>query len=121
MEAKYSYNDFKNGFCIGGEYNYVIAPKNVIPKKELPSFVGLIEIDFDNFRYNSKNIRGYNSVKRARKIKIPKYVKEEELNIMKWRMLYKLTEDKYTDHWLDGIKLKEKYKDKFNQGVMWKQ
>lgn len=118
MEAKYSLSDFRNGFCIGGEYNYLIAPEGVIPIKEVPPFTGVIEIDFDNFYYNGNKIKGYKTAKRARKINIADDIKYKQLEIMKWRMLYKLTENIFENHWLDNINLKEKYGNKFNQGVM---
>jgi hypothetical protein len=83
IEAKQSLADFRNGFCIGGEYNYLIAPKNIIPVEEVPPFVGLIEIDFDKFRYNGKKIRGYNIKTRARKIKLkPEHKDDEVANVV---------------------------------------
>lgn len=115
VEAKASYSDFQNGFCIGGEYNYLIAPKGVIPVDEVPSFVGLIEIDFDKFYYKGNRIKsGYKTIQRARKIKIPKKRKEQTVERLKWRMLYKLSKDFYMrNNWLYKTKLRKKYGDKF--------
>lgn len=120
VEAKASYSDFKNGFCIGGEYNYLIAPVGVIPVKEVPSFVGLIEIDFDKFYYKGNRIKsGYKTIQRAKKIKIPKKRKKDTVERLKWRMLYKLSSDFYMkSNWLYRINLKKKYKDRFKEGAV---
>lgn len=114
-EAKATYSDFKNGFCIGGEYNYLIAPKGVIPVDEVPSFVGLIEIDFDKFYYNGKRLKsGYTTAKQARRIKLPKKRKKDTVDRLKWRMLYKLSKDFYMkNNWLYRTKLKKEFGDKF--------
>ena len=121
VEAKASYEDFKNGFCVGGEYNYIIAPKGVIPVDELPTFMGLIEIDFENFKYYRNNLQsGYNSKKRARRIKLDKDFKETYVRKLQWAMLYKLSKIHWENNWLEGTDLIEEYGDKFEQGVMWK-
>lgn len=53
IEAKATYSDFKNGFCMMPEYSYVIAPIGVVPAKELPQKVGLLEFDLEG--YSLKN------------------------------------------------------------------
>lgn len=49
VEAKWSYEDFKNGFSVSGDHSYLIAPVGVIPLEEIPAKVGLLEFDFDCF------------------------------------------------------------------------
>lgn len=49
IEVKVSYSDFKNGFNMLAEYSYVLAPKGIVPKEELPKKVGLLEFDFDAY------------------------------------------------------------------------
>lgn len=48
IEAKASLSDFKNGFCIAPALTYIIAPKGIIPYKEIPPKIGLIEVDISN-------------------------------------------------------------------------
>lgn len=50
-EVKVSVSDFKNGFSMGGDLNYVFAPKDVIPLDLLPTRVGLIEVDLGKLNY----------------------------------------------------------------------
>lgn len=49
IEVKVSYSDFKNGFSMTPEYSYVLAPVGIVPQKELPQKVGLLEFDFDKY------------------------------------------------------------------------
>ena len=49
IEAKASKSDFRNGFCTGCEYTYIIAPIGIIPVEELPKNIGLIEVDLKNY------------------------------------------------------------------------
>lgn len=53
IEAKATYADFKNGFCVMPEYSYIIAPIGLIPVRELPSKVGLLELNIEEY---SKNV-----------------------------------------------------------------
>ena len=115
-EAKASLSDFRNGYCIGGEYNYIIAPQNIIPVEELPPFMGLIEIDFDHFYYRGDRLKsGYKSVKQAKRIKLPEKKKKKYVEKMKWRMLYKLTEKQRKNSWLYRTRLKREYGDYFKE------
>ena len=59
IEAKASYNDFKSGFCTGADITYIITPQGIIPKKEIPKYIGLIEVDFDKLEIIIKNFRGH--------------------------------------------------------------
>ena len=54
FEAKVSLSDFRAGFCTACEYTYIIAPKCIIPAKELPPHIGLIEVDLDNYSITEK-------------------------------------------------------------------
>ena len=47
VEAKASKADFKNGFNTFCDYTYIIAPKGVLDKKDIPKYIGLLEVDFD--------------------------------------------------------------------------
>lgn len=49
VEAKASLSDFRAGFCVSAEHSYIIAPKGIIPKEEIPAKVGLLEFDFEKF------------------------------------------------------------------------
>lgn len=119
IEAKASIEDFRNGYCIGGEYNYIIAPKNVIPKDELPEFVGLIEVDFDSFSYKYDKLnKGVNSAKQAKKVKISNDRKEREIKKAQVQLMNRLTNKEFKNHWLKNVDLINKFGDKFNQGVM---
>ena len=73
IEAKASLSDFKAGFCMSGDLNYIIAPVNCIPIKSLPDNVGLIEVDFNKLDWvimaGWERITGIKVVKRAKRIK----------------------------------------------------
>lgn len=49
IEAKASLSDFRAGFNVSGDYSYIIAPKGIIPIKEVPKSIGLLEFDFNLF------------------------------------------------------------------------
>jgi len=51
IEVKVSRSDFKNGFvCSGCNYHYLLTPRGLVSKSELPKGVGLLEVSKDNFR-----------------------------------------------------------------------
>jgi len=82
IEAKASLSDFKNGFCCGCAYTYVISPLNTIPIKLLPPKIGLIEIDLDNFKLKKwsqkiPDMKGVELVRKASK-RIDSRFKDEE-------------------------------------------
>ncbi|QST02287.1 hypothetical protein IMZ31_22805 (plasmid) [Pontibacillus sp. ALD_SL1] len=52
IEVKVSREDFKKGFSTLPEYSYVLVPKGLISKEELPRKTGLLEFDFE--RYNKE-------------------------------------------------------------------
>ena len=70
IEAKASKSDFRNGFCTGCEYTYIIAPIGIIPVEELPKNIGLIEVDLKNYTLtklkNEFNYTGIEITKRAK-------------------------------------------------------
>lgn len=59
IEAKASKSDFRNGFCTGCEYTYIIAPINVIPVEELPKGIGLIEVDLKKYTITNERNKGF--------------------------------------------------------------
>ena len=82
IEAKASLNDFKNGFCGAIANTYIISSINTIPISELPSQIGLIEVDLDNFqlkKYSQKisDMKGISLVRKAKK-RLDSRFKDEE-------------------------------------------
>jgi len=87
IEAKASLSDYKNGFCCGCAYTYIISTINTIPIELLPKDIGLIEVDLDIFelkKYSQKisDMKGVSLVKKARK-RIDSRFKSEE-KYRKW-------------------------------------
>ena len=87
IEAKASKSDFRNGFCTGCEYTYIIAPLGIIPIEELPKNIGLIEVDLDNYtmtsvRSNGFSYTGITIAKRARSRLATRFKTKEALQ--KW-------------------------------------
>lgn len=86
IEAKASKSDFRNGFCTGCEYTYIIAPIGIIPVEELPKNIGLIEVDLKNYSLtNLKNGFAYTGItitKRARSRLATRFKTKEALQ--KW-------------------------------------
>lgn len=66
FEAKASVSDFRKGYNCGGDYNYVIAPKGIVPLDEMQKGVGLYEVDLENYNITHEKIySGIKCVKRA--------------------------------------------------------
>lgn len=66
IEVKVSRNDFRSGYCIGGDLNYVMTPKGLVDKGELYRGVGLIEVDLDALDFDKEwKIQGVEIAKRA--------------------------------------------------------
>ena len=68
-----SRNDFKLGYCIGGDLNYVMTPngsigcsvKGLVAKDEVYKGIGLIEVDLDNLEFTKGwGLRGIEIIKR---------------------------------------------------------
>jgi len=50
IEIKVSKSDFKSGFIhVGCHYNYLMVPKGLIQPKEVHKYIGIIEVDLDNY------------------------------------------------------------------------
>jgi hypothetical protein len=70
IEVKVSRQDFLSGFCFDRlNQTYIIAPKNMIPKRFLPSRVGLLEVD-DVTVNQWGELNGVKITKKARPIMI---------------------------------------------------
>lgn len=66
IEAKVSRGDFKSGYCIGGDLNYVIVPNGLVKKEEVYKGVGLIEVDMEKLEFtNGWDLIGLKISKRA--------------------------------------------------------
>lgn len=57
VESKATLSDYRNGFCACMPYTYIICPKDVIPKEEIPDKIGLIYVDIPNF-----HVIGYDEI-----------------------------------------------------------
>lgn len=73
VEAKASLSDFRNGYCMNADYNLVIAPKGIVPIKELLPECGLIEVDFDKVKIHAgggykTRIEGIETVKKPKRM-----------------------------------------------------
>lgn len=67
IEAKATLSDYHNGFCACMPYTYIICPKDVIPKSEIPKDIGLIYVDIPKF-----HIVGYDEIYGVDLVKIPR-------------------------------------------------
>ena len=68
VEVKVSRQDFKNGFCMYPEYTYLMTPKDMLDKDEVPKYIGLVEVDFEGLEVKVKpevRVKGVNIKKRA--------------------------------------------------------
>lgn len=58
IEVKTSLSDVKNGFCIAGDYNYLMVPKELYEDKgdkieeNIFDFVGILTVDFKNLNWD---------------------------------------------------------------------
>ena len=80
IEVKVSKGDLKGGYCLSGNYNYILAPKDVVSKDLLFPFVGLIEVNLNNLVWKkdkrsgmAKDIKGVDITKNPRKCKYGKH------------------------------------------------
>jgi len=78
IEVKVSRSDFKKGFvCSGCNYHYLLAPKGLISKSELPKGVGLLEVSRDTLIcYIDSDSRFH--IKSLVISKLPSFMKTEE-------------------------------------------
>jgi len=65
IEVKVSKEDFNAGFTLAGDYNYIMAPKGVLKREDMPQKVGLVEVDMDKLNFD---LDGVQSVKNASKM-----------------------------------------------------
>ena len=82
IEAKASLSDFKNGFCAGAAYTYIISTINTIPIDLIPDKIGFIEVDLNIFKLKKwsqkiPDMKGVELVRRAKK-RIDSRFKSEE-------------------------------------------
>lgn len=67
VEVKVSRNDFQSGFSTAGNLNYVLTPPGLLIPSEIPEGVGLVECDWQEFRWRGgHSFRGIKVVKRAK-------------------------------------------------------
>jgi len=52
-------------YTLEGDFNYVMAPKDIIPSDKLPKNIGLIEVDLDNLRWERNSLAGVKVTKKA--------------------------------------------------------
>lgn len=78
IEVKVSRADFLSGYSTMGDYNYIIAPKGVLERIDIPKMIGFIEVDFDKLglveKRSGMHIEGLELVKRPYRIKQKKYI-----------------------------------------------
>jgi len=72
LEVKVSREDFKSGYCVGGEYNYLLVPKGLLKKEDPLPFFGILEIDLSTFNFDN-SVSEVKTLKRAKKIDLPLY------------------------------------------------
>jgi len=48
IEVKVSMSDFKSGYSVMGDYNYIMTIRGRLDKDEIPSPIGLIEVSLDD-------------------------------------------------------------------------
>lgn len=70
IEVKVSKSDFKNGYCSRCNYTYIMCPKDMLDKDELPSHIGLIYVDVDNCKFitnaKERRLQGVTLIKKAK-------------------------------------------------------
>jgi len=77
IEVKTSRSDYRNGFVASGcNYNYLLTPKGLLKKTEIPQKMGLIEYDKDKFSCskawnNPFQFKGLRVVKKPSKQIVP--------------------------------------------------
>lgn len=65
IEVKVSKTDFMAGYTVAGDYNYIMAPKDVLTREDMPYKIGLIEVDLDKLNFE---LDGVQSIKNASKM-----------------------------------------------------
>jgi|AntRauTorckE6833_2_1112554.scaffolds.fasta_scaffold03967_9 hypothetical protein len=96
IEVKVSKEDFKAGYTLAGDYNYIMAPKNVLTRDDMPPKVGLVEVDLDKLNFE---LDGVQSIKNATKMheEVVKfrnnYYKQSYYNFLESQVIGSLTNE----------------------------
>lgn len=100
IEVKVSKTDFANGFNTGGNFNYLLTPKGLLLKDEIPKGVGLLEVDIPKFKWFDSRVprlQGLYVVKRPSK----RNMKKENIVLVLDNITRKLTnEGVYKNPWV---------------------
>lgn len=83
-ETKVSRADFKAGYNVAGDYNYIFCPKGLLSKEDVPPYVGIVEVDLECF-FETKSWETATKVLKNAKRKIDSsfYKKEEGVLVFK--------------------------------------
>ena len=71
VEVKVSRSDFRSGFCVGTDLVYILAPKGVLTKDDIPKRIGFIEADLEKLAVRirpSMMVMGFDLVKRPARL-----------------------------------------------------
>ena len=95
IEVKISKADLNNGYCTSGDYNYIMAPKGLFTMDDLLPFVGLIEVDLENLRWDDgfAPIRGVEVTINSQKANYGRKNRDFWLEIIKDKMLKAYTNE----------------------------
>lgn len=88
VEVKISKSDYYNGYCVMGDYNYLMTPAGLLDKNKIPKMIGLIEVDLDKVKlekaYGNFIIKGLELVKYPTRIKYKNYIKGSHKRYLQW-------------------------------------
>ena len=88
IEVKVSKSDFQSGYTIMGDYNYIMAPKGVLDKSDIPSMIGLLEVDMDKLKVVTNRsgifIHGVDLVTYPTRLKQKKYIAKSHKNYVQY-------------------------------------
>lgn len=77
-ETKVSRADFKSGYNVSGDYNYIFCPKGLLTKEDVPNYMGIVEVDLECF-FETKSWEEATKVLKNAKRKVDSsFFKEEE-------------------------------------------
>lgn len=110
IEVKVSTSDFKNGYCIMGDYNYIMTVKGRLDDVDIPYPVGLIEVDFDKLNIFYVEKRGL-AVKGAELTKYPRRLNNKKYIIG--------SHEDYADWVIKNIARKQTNRDIYNNPWIW--
>jgi hypothetical protein len=109
VESKVSKSDYRNGFCAGLPYTYIICPKDVLHISDIPKDIGLIYVDIPNFHIvGYDELYGIEVVRNARKRIDARWLKPNgEFNDNSY--------DYHLNKWYDFICYRNTLKNTFNR------